>query len=112
MAEDHTLSMNLHIKQIDSTENVDDLSYAVIVLGDCAMSGDGEGVPDDVAAVRLTLRQIKYRENIDLARLIPGTNVVVTITPTQTQFGDFDEDGDDEDALEYVSPATEDVDEE
>lgn len=87
----HTLSMSLKVKNIESVESVDDTSYAVIILGDCAMSGDGEGVPDDVAAVRLTLRQIKYHENIDLARLVPDSTINVTITPTQTSLDEYDE---------------------
>lgn len=87
----HTLSMSLKVKNIESVESVDDTSYAVIILGDCAMSGDGEGVPDDVAAVRLTLRQIKYHENIDLARLVPDSTINVTITPTQTSLDEYGE---------------------
>jgi hypothetical protein len=87
----HTLSMSLQVKSIESVESIDDTSYAVIILGYCAMSGDGEGIPDDVAAVRLTLRKIKYHENIDLAKLFPDTTLNVTITPTQAQLGDFDE---------------------
>jgi len=90
----HTLSMNLRVKNIDTTETVDDKSYSVIILGDCAMSAEGEGIPDDVAAVRLTLRKIKHHENIDLARLIPDSTIQVVITPTQAQLNDFDE-GDD-----------------
>ena len=90
MSEDHALEMSMKIDHIESTENVDGISYSVIILGDCAMSGDGEGIPDDVAAVRLTLRKIKYRENIDLARLAPDATVKVTILPTQAQLEDFD----------------------
>jgi len=93
----HTLSMNLRVKNIDTSETVDDKSFAVIILGDCAMSGDGEGVPDDVAAVRLTLRKIKHHENIALARLIPDSTIQVVITPTQAQLDDFDEEKDDTD---------------
>ena len=93
----HTLSMNLRVKNIEVVESVDEKSHSVIILGDCAMSGDGEGVPDDVASVRLTLRKIRYHDNIDLARLIPDSTVNVTITPTQTQIGDYDEAADDGD---------------
>ena len=84
-----TLEMSLRIKQIEALETVDGITYSVMILGDTAMSGGGEGTPDDVAVTRFTLRNIKYRENIDLARLIPDTIVRVTITPEQTQIGDY-----------------------
>jgi hypothetical protein len=87
--------MELKVHHIETDESIDGKSHAVIILGDCAMSGDGEGTPDDVAAVRLTLRKIKYHENIDLTRLLPDTTLNVVITPTQAQLGDFD--GDDRD---------------
>jgi hypothetical protein len=81
--------MELKVHHIETDESIDGKSHAVIILGDCAMSGDGERTPDDVAVVRLTLRKIEYHENIDLARLLPDTTLNVVITPTQAQFGDF-----------------------
>lgn len=87
----HTLSMSLRVKNIESVESVDETSYAVIITGDCAMSGDGEGIPDDVAAARLTLRKIKYHDNIDLAKLFPDATIQVTVMPTQAQLDDFGE---------------------
>jgi hypothetical protein len=83
--------MELKVHHIETDESIDGKSHAVIILGDCAMSRDGEGTPDDVAVARLTLRKIKYHENIDLARLLPDTTLTVVIAPTQPQLSDFDE---------------------